>query len=393
MIKNNYDVIVVGGGIAGVSAALAASRENKKVALFEKNISLGGLATLGLITVFLPLCDGQGNQVTFGIADELIRLSIKMGYQRKYPSAWLENGSFEERKRQRFEVQFNPIYFSLLLEQLLLENNVQIFYESTLVNTEVSNGHVQAITVNTIEGTKTVFAKAIVDATGEAQVFTLANMPTRKYEKKNILAAWYYYVEDNKLKLNMLGTVEKSNYLDENRHADLPLSTKRYYGDKIDDRNQFILDSHKMMLADMIKRSENNKSFEAACIPSYPQLRISRTIFGKNTLQDCPNTPINDSIGVVGDWRRSGYCYEIPFSCMYSEGLNNVFAAGRCISANDEMCEISRVIPTCALTGEAAGIAASIYCEKKNVLVEDVQSRLRKRTQIIHIKDLSNNAK
>ena len=55
-----YDVIICGGGVAGVAAALAASRTSKKVLLIEREYSLGGLATLGLICIYLPLCDGGG---------------------------------------------------------------------------------------------------------------------------------------------------------------------------------------------------------------------------------------------------------------------------------------------------------------------------------------------
>ena len=67
-----YDVAVCGGGFAGISAALAAAREGKKVILFEKQYMLGGLGTAGLVTIYLPLCDGFGRQVTFGIAEELL---------------------------------------------------------------------------------------------------------------------------------------------------------------------------------------------------------------------------------------------------------------------------------------------------------------------------------
>ena len=60
--KENYDIIVVGGGIAGVAAAVSASREGAKVLLIEKSINLGGLATSGLISAYEPLCDGNGRQ-------------------------------------------------------------------------------------------------------------------------------------------------------------------------------------------------------------------------------------------------------------------------------------------------------------------------------------------
>ena len=61
--KGRYDVIVVGGGIAGVAASVAASRAGAKTLLIEKGVNLGGLATMGLISLYEPLCDGMGNQM------------------------------------------------------------------------------------------------------------------------------------------------------------------------------------------------------------------------------------------------------------------------------------------------------------------------------------------
>ena len=95
---NKYDVAVCGGGFAGISAALAAAREGKKVILFEKEYMLGGLGTAGLVTIYLPLCDGFGHQVSFGIAEELLRLSITYGAEDRYPENWLDNiGSRTEK--------------------------------------------------------------------------------------------------------------------------------------------------------------------------------------------------------------------------------------------------------------------------------------------------------
>ena len=79
--KKAYDVIVVGGGIAGVSAAVSAARNGASTLLIEKQINLGGLATMGLISWYEPLCDGNGNQVIYGIAEELIKLSVKYGFE------------------------------------------------------------------------------------------------------------------------------------------------------------------------------------------------------------------------------------------------------------------------------------------------------------------------
>src|SRR5512138_2587137 len=83
----NYDIVVAGGGVAGVAAALEAARSGFKTALVEKTVFFGGLATTGLIYVYLPLCDGRGRQVIYGIAEELLQLSLKYG-PGTVPAGW-----------------------------------------------------------------------------------------------------------------------------------------------------------------------------------------------------------------------------------------------------------------------------------------------------------------
>ncbi len=58
----------------------------------------GGLSTLGLVTIYLPLCDGMGNQLSFGIAEELLKLSVRYGAAGPLPEAWLRDSTIEERK-------------------------------------------------------------------------------------------------------------------------------------------------------------------------------------------------------------------------------------------------------------------------------------------------------
>ena len=99
-INSECDCLIAGGGFAGISAALAAARQGAKVVLVEKAFILGGLGTAGIVTIYLPLCDGNGRQVSFGIAEELFRLSIEHGAEDRYPDAWLEQGKEEKRKKQ-----------------------------------------------------------------------------------------------------------------------------------------------------------------------------------------------------------------------------------------------------------------------------------------------------
>ena len=85
--KGEYDVIVCGDGVAGVSAALSAKERGKSTLLIEKSILLGGLATLGLINLFVPMCNGRGKQIIFGRCERWVRESARDGYD-TIPTAW-----------------------------------------------------------------------------------------------------------------------------------------------------------------------------------------------------------------------------------------------------------------------------------------------------------------
>lgn len=79
-VKGIYDVIVAGGGVSGCAAAIAAARRGKKVLLVEKTISLGGLATNGLIVFYNPsLCDRKGRKIMGGLAEEFLQAAIRYG--------------------------------------------------------------------------------------------------------------------------------------------------------------------------------------------------------------------------------------------------------------------------------------------------------------------------
>jgi len=73
----------------------------------------------------------------------------------------------------------------------------------------------------------------------------------------------------------------------------------------------------------------------------------------------------NDTIGIIGDWRKKGPVYRIPFRCLIPNGINNLLVAGRCVSATTSGLEIVRSIPGCAVTGQAAGVAASLAARNK----------------------------
>lgn len=175
-ILDSCDVLVCGGGFGGISAALAAARLGKRVILLEKQYVLGGLGTAGLITYYLPLCDGVGHQVSFGLAEELLRLSISMGAEDEYPANWLDRTDPAGRteKDHRFRVRYNPWLFAILAEQELIKAGVKILYGCYAVDTETGENRIHSVIVESISGRQKIRTRTVVDATGDACIAYLA---------------------------------------------------------------------------------------------------------------------------------------------------------------------------------------------------------------------------
>ena len=191
VVNYECDVCVAGGGVAGVAAALAAARAGAKVILVEKSYMLGGLATSGIVTIYLPLCDGMGHQVCFGIVEELFMLSIEHGAEERYPKAWLEGGTLEDRKNgQRFEVQFNPQLFAISCERVLREAGVRILYGASVVATMTANAQITDVVIEGKSGREAIrINRSVVDATGDADVCRFAGAECEHFTQGNVLAA------------------------------------------------------------------------------------------------------------------------------------------------------------------------------------------------------------
>ena len=207
-VVNEYDTAVCGGGIAGIAAALAAARQGSKTVLFEKQFMLGGLGTAGIVTIYLPLCDGFGHQVSFGIAEELLRLSISHGAEADYPANWLDGEGSRTEKDRRFEVRYNPQMFAILAEKLLKDNGVDILYGTYVTAVAMNNDKIEYLITENKSGREAYKVKSVVDATGDCDIARFANAPTDTFRQGNVLAAWYYSVGKDGYKLNPLGCAD-----------------------------------------------------------------------------------------------------------------------------------------------------------------------------------------
>ena len=354
-VAAEYDVLVAGGGIAGIAAALSAARCGAKTMLLERGFMLGGLATAGLVTIYLPLCDGRGTQASYGIAEELLRLSISMGAEADYPDAWL-GGDAEKRRQQRFMVRYNAQTFALLAEELLLKSGVEIRYGTTVCAMHTEGDTAKAAIVESKSGRQAIAARSFVDATGDADLFYMAGAPTRDFAQGNILAAWYYYLDQGKHSLRMMGAADVPDSRRNELQSPELLAPKRFAALTEEELSEMTILAHACILKELRK----NQTIPTT-IATIPQVRMTRCIQGAYTLDDTENdVRFDDGIGKIADWRRRGYVYSLPFRTLYCREIKNMIAAGRCISVTDAMWDISRVIPACAVSGEAAGAAAAM---------------------------------
>ena len=168
-----------------------------------------------------------------------------------------------------------------------------------------------------------------------------------------------------------------------------PLTNRRFSGLDYGELSEMVQASHASILEDIVKRRGRDRSLIPTSIATIPQLRMTRRILGEAVLDDSQvHQYFPDSIGMVSDWRKRGPVYEVPFSTLYSAAVKNLITAGRCTSVTDPMWDIMRVIPCCAVTGQAAGTAAALCADFSQTDIPALQSILQKNGVVLHERDL-----
>lgn len=382
-IKPEYDVIVVGGGIAGLAAAGAAARGGAQTLLLEKSVVLGGLATAGLISWYEPLCDGEGRQMIGGIAEEFIRLSIRFGFD-TLPGAWAQ-GAAGSAGPQRFASFYSPTIFAMALDAWLQENRVEVVLDCLATYPVMEQNRCTGIMAEVKEGRAFYGAKMIVDATGDATIFHGAGAPT--VAGKNYLSYIAHgYTTDDAAACVQTGRMFKlRKWL--TAGSDMmgigqPEGQVMVTGITSDEITNFVR-TGRMMLFDQLKQ-QNKDSRDISMLPFIPQLRTIRRIQGALEFHAVDRLACEHSIGSCGDFRPGGKGkhYQIPLEALYCPSYSNLIAAGRIISAPyGDGWEIARVIPVCALTGEAAGTAAALAVKHSAGIMTLEYGKLRQKLE------------
>ncbi|MBO4360977.1 MAG: FAD-dependent oxidoreductase [Eubacteriaceae bacterium] len=396
-VRGEADVIVVGGGLAGVSAALAAARCGKKVILIEKSIVLGGLATLGHVCIYLPIDDGMGNRVFGGQVQELLHVCARYGYD-SIPDCWKGGAEKVEGTHERYKTNFNIPAAVYALDEITSDEKVEVIYDTSFCAPIMEGNTCKGIIVENKSGRGAYLADMFIDSTGDADLFARAGAQCEI--RKNRLSFWTHEIDTASMKkaletgrvydavpLRWFGYIPgKSGSAD---------TVPEFYGTDADEVNTYIKMSRKLAL-DYLKEHQA-EDFTQMTIPFMPQFRMTRHIVGKTVFAVEPGVSVDSSVGcVIPCTDQPAAVYEFPYEGLIDSDITNILAAGRMVSATGKGWEIMRNIPSCVLTGQAAGTAASLAISAKKTVqdlnVAALQEKLAAGGVKIHMADeLRNN--
>ena len=390
--ERSYDVIVAGAGVAGLAAALTARRAGKSVLLIEKSTMLGGLATLGLINLFVPMCNGRGKQIIFGLAEEFLRFSIRYGWA-KIPAEW-RNGQPETPTEVRYIARYSPNIFAIALTEFFAVEGVDLLFDVICSAPVMEEKHCKGVIIQGKSGREFIKGSIIIDATGDADLLRRAGVPMFKrgnfttYAVKAIsLESCRKAVESGRIEDAIWGHCGYGvNLYGKGQPENIPLCD----GTDTDQVSRF-LEINQRKLFERIKE-DDPESREIVTLPGMAQLRTSCCIEGDYVLQESDTyRHFEDSIGAICDFERRDYLYEMPYRILIRSGYDNLITAGRCAAGEGYAWDVIRVIPPAIITGQAAGNAAVVAldtnCGIDKVDVAKVQQKQAEQNGMLHFDD------
>ncbi len=415
------DVVVVGGGLSGVAAAVSAAKEGADTALIERAGFLGGLATGGWVGPILGLTiPSTGQPVIKGFLKDLVdQLHQKGGCY-----------SFEECLK-RHCVEFNAETLKIVLDEMVTRQRIKLYLDTVCIGARVEDETIKAVEFYTRKGRLLLEGKVFIDATGDGELIFLSGADYRlgREEDGRVMATGSFFriinvppvpeeerkkitraIEEERQKGNISvyhGSIwGRGSFYDTDGYC--PNMT-RYGGSPVDPEEltagEIFLRKQAWKVLEICQKV--SPFFQEARIMFAPQIgvRESRRLVGMTELTEkdiLAATKHQDSIARSTYWidihcplgrtrdnvhlcRKGcptkepcvmlnkyperleeklappeGDYYTIPLGCLVSANLSNLLAAGRCVSANPKALAAIRVMAPCMAMGQAAGVTATL---------------------------------
>ncbi len=439
---DSADVLVVGGGPAGLCAAIASARAGAKTMLIEQGSFCGGMATAGLVAPFMTCYDSGGNTMLIrGLFEEIVNRLVERGGA-IHPSTVPTASAFTSyiTAGHIHVTPFKAEELKLLADRMLKEAGVKVLYHTSFVDSVVEGDKISRVIVAKKEGLSAIDVKVVVDCTGDGDVsafsgvpytmgngegriqpasmfFRIGNVDSAKIDE-DIEKNWQnFYRKDGVNYRSLHWWVSKAREAGDwtlNRVSiglfrgvdedEWSINTSRIMG--VDGTNSESLtmgetvgreqvDEIFAFLKKYVPGCENAKLLQSG---STLGIRETRHIHGIKTmvLDDVLNCVVpEDSIMIAANsvdvHGRFGPTsneyitipenkfYGVPYGCLVPKNRSNLLVAGRCVSAESEAAGAIRVMPPCMGMGEAAGTAAAMACIE-NVDVRELEvKRLREK--------------
>ena len=397
------DVLVVGGGSAGIAAAIAARRQGADVVLVERYGYLGGLASGGLIVLLLTLDDGAGRQVVAGLCQELVeRIESRGGCFYPPREEWgRPDAELIERYRRwglvwgsaphkvRYSVAYDPEEFKFVANTWVAEAGVRLLYHRWASDVVLDGDKVTHVVFTSKAGRQAIGCERVIDTTGDGDIFALASEP---FELERV-HPWLWFRMSGIADIDAAQGQKGASFFRTVRsgQALMPWGAAERIDRRIDatdpdDLTHAEIECRRMVMEEVDRLRQQAPGFEKAYLTDVALtlgITESRRLTGRYVLQrDDLDRPFADAIAVTGHWTKYGCTYQIPYRSLLPQRASNLLAAGRCISVDHRAHHATKEIPACFATGEAAGIAASLSLSRGVSLaavdVPDLQAALRK---------------
>lgn len=427
------DVLVVGGGPAGFSAAVSAARAGAKVILMERYGYLGGMATGGYVLLIDCMDDGKGNLVIKGVVEELIeRLRKVDGVIEPEKEIWGSSdvnhilkwrqwaGTGGEDKIIRYSPVVDPEMMKCVCNDMIEESGVRPLLHAWFSKAYMEGNEVKGAIFESKSGRMAVLSKVVIDCTGDGDVYATAGA---EFTEGHLPLGLVFRVGN-------VDTDKAAKYLDENgkkisedlkeiggisggysfgilpqgffMRSSIPNivwfnNTTKGSAINVDDLIYVEVNTRKSMVKTIDYFKKNVPGFEnAVVIDTAPQIgtRSSRLLKGEYviTRKELHDGATYEDAVVFSqppyrNFDPSHPLKQIPYRCFLPKNIDNILVAGRCISGDLGAIEMLRVIPTSMLMGQACGVAAALAVKNgikpRNVDANDIRNVLRSQNVMI----------